>query len=161
MATVTQTTVSTVTVNAAFLQEIKEVNQELWQLFANIREVCSSALMVRQHTAQLVDMLAELRDQMALHFALEEAYGYFEEPAFAHPFVAERAAQLRAEHRRLYLLATRLADDAEQLQFDGNYAEIVTTIPLRFSALDQELLGHEGRENDLILNQFDELGVGD
>jgi hypothetical protein len=161
MATVTQTSQSTVTVNAAFLQEIKEVNQELWQLLANLREVCSSAMMVRQHTAQLVDMLTELRDQLALHFALEEAFGYFEDPVYAPHFLAERASQLRSEHRRLYLHSNRLADEAEQLQFEGNFAEIVTLIPLRFADLDRELLDHESRENELIMNQFDELGVGD
>ena len=160
MATVAQTA-STVTVNAAFLQEIKEVNQELWQLLANIREVCSSAIMVRQHTAQLVDMLTELRDQLALHFALEEAYGYFDDPTYVPPFVAEQAGQLRAEHRRLFVLATRLADDAEEFQFDGNLGEIVISIPIRFACLDRELLEHEARENELIMNQFDELGVGD
>ena len=122
MATAVQTTVSQITINAAFLQEIKEVNQELWQLLANLREVCASAWMVRQHTGQFIDMLAELRDQLALHFALEEAYGYFEQPAFCPPTMSELATQLRGEHRQLYVLATQLAEAGEQLQFDCNFA---------------------------------------
>jgi hypothetical protein len=161
MATVGQPTVSTVTVNATFLREIKEVNQELWQLLANIREVCSSVWMVRQHMAQLVDMLSDLRDQLALHFALEEAYGHFEHPTVRSPVVSEQAGHLRAEHRRLYLLANQLVEFAEQLEFDGNYAEIVTTLPFRFAQLDHQILQHESRENELIMNPFDDLGVGD
>jgi hypothetical protein len=161
MATAVQTTVSQVTVNAAFLQEIKEVNQELWQLLSNIREVCSSVWMVRQHTGQLVDMLTDLRDQLALHFALEEAYGYFEHPAPAPPLTSDLACRLRAEHRRLYLLSSQLAESGEQLQFDGNFAEIVTTLPIRFEQLDQELMLHESRENELIMSQYDDIGVGD
>ena len=161
MATAVQSTVSQVTVNAAFLQEIKEVNQELWQLLTNIRQVCSSVWMVRQHTGQFVDMLTELRDQLALHFALEEAYGYFEHPACSPPVASEQAGRLRAEHRRLYVLATQLAELAEQLQFEGNYADIVTILPVRFNLMDQEFMQHESRENELIMSQFDDLGVGD
>src|SRR5262245_54238135 len=62
MATAIQTASSTVTVNAAFLQEIKEVNEELWQLLDNLREICRSAAVVREHAAQLSDMLVEFRD---------------------------------------------------------------------------------------------------
>jgi len=39
----------------------------------------------------LVDWLSELRDQLALHFALEEAYGYFDEPLHVAPQLAEKA----------------------------------------------------------------------
>ena len=69
--------------------------------------------------------------------------------------------RLRGEHRQLYLLATQLADSGEQLQFEGNFAEIVTMLPLRFANLDRELMQHESRENELIMSQFDDLGVGD
>jgi hypothetical protein len=162
MATVVRTTaVSTVTVNAAFLQEIKDVHEELWQLLANVRELCSSSWMVRQHTGQFTDMLIDLRDQLALHFALEEAYGYFEDPVYAPPFVAEKAEQLRAQHRHLYLLASELAEAAEQWQFDGNLAAIVNGLPSQFAQLDSELLTHEACEIELIQSQFVELGTGD
>lgn len=161
MATAIRTTTSTVTVNAAFLQEIKEVNEELWQLLDNVRELCSSAVAVREHSAQLVDMLVELRDQLALHFALEEAYGYFEDPVLVIPTVAQQAAGLRAEHRKLYFRANLLADEAEKLLFDGNLAELITRTPAQFWEFDHQLQLHESYENELIMRQFDDVGVGD
>jgi iron-sulfur cluster repair protein YtfE (RIC family) len=161
MATVSVSTDTPVTVNAAFLQEIKEVNQELWQHLANIREVCSNAGVVGQHTAQLVDMLVELRDQLALHFALEEAYGYFELSPSSVALNSDQASRLRAEHRQLYALATQLAEEGEQLQFEGNCAKIMTVLPARFHQLDFQLMQHEHRENELIMRQSDDIGVGD
>ena len=81
----TATATSTVSVNAAFFQEIKEVNQELWQTLAQVREVCQRPQAARIDCRGFAMLLGELRDQLALHFALEEAYGYFEDPAYVAP----------------------------------------------------------------------------
>ena len=51
MATTIRTT--TVTVNAAFLQEIKEVNAELWQLIERLREICRTAATVQADAGRL------------------------------------------------------------------------------------------------------------
>jgi hypothetical protein len=64
----------TLTINAAFLQEIKEDNRELRHLL----DGCA-ALLARPDPAgidpkRLAAMLSKLRDQLAMHFALEEAY---------------------------------------------------------------------------------------
>ena len=76
------TATSTVTVNAAFFQEIKEVNQELWQTLAQVRDVCQRPQVAQVDAHRFATLLGELRDQLAMHFALEEAYGYFDDPAF-------------------------------------------------------------------------------
>ena len=87
---------TTVTVNAAFLQEIKEVNHELWQLLADLRHRCQRP--IAPGTCRvLVDKLCELRDQLALHFALEEAYGYFEDPVDVAPQLCRQADALLAQ----------------------------------------------------------------
>src|SRR6185295_2152678 len=111
------------TVNPAFLQEIKEVNQELWESFADLRHRCSRPLgpgMCRH----LVDWLSELRDQLALHFALEEAYGYFDEPLEVAPQLGEKAERLRGEHRDLYSEFSDLVDRAEKMFFAGQLAAL-------------------------------------
>ena len=122
----TAATTATVTVNAAFFQEIKEVNQELYDLLDRARrhlaEHRDSADAARRHASngrQLVDLLSDLRDQLALHFALEEAYGYFEDPVFVAPRLSERAATLRKDHRRLYLQISDLVDQVERLVYRG------------------------------------------
>ena len=99
MSVVTST--GTVTVNAAFLQEIKEVNQELWSLLAELRHRCQRPI-APGHCRQLIDKISLLRDQLALHFSLEEAYGYFDDPVDVAPQLSRQAEHLRSEHRELY-----------------------------------------------------------
>ena len=38
------TTTSSVTINSAFLQEIKDVNQQLWDLLDEVRQLCKTEL---------------------------------------------------------------------------------------------------------------------
>ena len=56
------TLTGTVTINAAFLQEIKEVNQELWSLLSDLRHKCQRPL-APGHCRHLIDKLCLLRDQ--------------------------------------------------------------------------------------------------
>lgn len=159
MAVLTST--ATVTVNPAFMQEIKEVNQELWQSFADLRHRCSRPLSPGQ-CRHLVDWLSELRDQLALHFALEEAYGYFDEPLEVAPQLADKAGRLRAEHQELYADFSDLVDRAEQMFFDGQNAALALWVSPAFLDFDARLRDHEDRENELIYDAFDsDIGVGD
>ncbi len=112
MATVTRTT----TINAAFLKEIKEDNTDLRRQLSRTRELLSgepSCIRPRE----LVEMLGELRDQFALHFSLEEAYGYFEDAVDGAPWLHRQAEALRAEHRHLFLELCHLEDEAERLLY--------------------------------------------
>ncbi len=160
---------ATVTVNAAFFQEIKEVNQELYDLLKRVRERLAEhrekADSSGRHSAngrQLADLLAELRDQLALHFALEEAYGYFEDPVFVAPRLGEQAATLRKDHRRLYLQISDLVDYVERLVFRGRPASAWSQVQGRFEQFHEQLQTHEARENELILQAYDDdIGVGD
>ena len=88
MTVVTMT--GTVTVNAAFLQEIKEVDQELWSLLGDLRHRCQRPIAPGQ-CRLLIDKLCQLRDQLALHFSLEEAYGYFDDPVEVAPQLSRQA----------------------------------------------------------------------
>lgn len=158
MTVVTQT--GTVTVNAAFLQEIKEVNADLWALLAELRHRCQRPIAPSQ-CRQLVDRICLLRDQLAMHFALEEAYGYFEEPVEVAPQLGRLAEQLRSEHRELYLDFSDLIERAERMYYDEQHAALALWLGSQFLELDQRLRRHEERENELILDAYDDLGVGD
>jgi hypothetical protein len=160
MATLTQT--GTVTINAAFLQEIKEVNDELWSLLAKIRHFCSRPIALSGNCRHLVNLLLELRDQMALHFALEEAYGYFDDPVDVSPRTAYEAEKLRAEHRRLYTHLSDLVERAEVMLEEGQQALLATSVPGQFILFDEALQNHEHRENELLMSMLeDEIGTGD
>ena len=155
------TLTSTVTVNAAFLQEIKEVNHELWQLLADLRHRCQRPI-APGSCRTLVDKLSELRDQLALHFALEEAYGYFEDPVDVAPQLCRAAAALRSEHQQLYSGLSSIVERAERLFYDDRPAALAVWLGPEFLDFDVRLRSHEERENDLILEAYDgDIGVGD
>jgi hypothetical protein len=151
----------TVTVNAAFLQEIKEVNQELWQRLEEMRHRCQRPI-GPAHCRHLVERLSELRDQLALHFALEEAYGYFDDPIEVAPRLSHMAETLRSEHRRLYMQLTSIVDRAERLLRSEQLATLALWIGPEFLDFDAALRDHESRENELIYEAYDtDLGDGD
>jgi len=152
----------TVTINAAFLQEIKEVNQELWQLLANCREFVDQPSSMSRPCSMFVEMLQELRDKLALHFALEDAYGYFDDPLEVPPRFAQRAMDLREEHATLYLSIAELAEEAGQLLHQRHLTALTTTIPPKFETFHERLQKHEAAETDLIQNTFvEDIGEGD
>jgi hypothetical protein len=160
MATVIGT--GTLTINAAFLQEIKEVNDELWSLLGKVRHACSRPIALSGNSRYFVNMLLELRDQLALHFALDEAYGYFEDPADVTPHLGREAERLRGEHRRIYSQLCSIADRAETMLDHGHQALLATSIPGQFILFDEALQNHERRENQLLMQMLgEELGEGD
>ena len=69
----------TVSINPAFLQEIKDDHHELRQLMHHVSAMLSRPSWMRLEYDRLVELLTKLRDQLAMHFSLEEAYGYFED----------------------------------------------------------------------------------
>ena len=155
------TAVASVTINAAFLQEIKEVNAALWELLAEAREACPRAS-AKDGQRQLVGLLGRLRDQLAMHFALEEAFGYFEDPVEVAPHLSQRANELRAQHGRLYVLIRDLAEHAEQALYGEDHSDSPKQIATLFNAFHAELQEHESCENELILEAFnDDIGVAD
>ncbi len=97
-----------------------------------------------------------------MHFALEEAYGYFEDAIEVAPQLSARTVQLRDEHRQLFLQLGAVVDDAERLLYHQaveNQAYDIATAFCRFHAQFQD---HERRENELILQTInEELGCGD
>jgi len=159
---VTEITTRTVTINAAFLQEIKEVNQGLWRLLADVRRMCDSPATIDSAPRRFFGLVEQLRDHLALHFALEEAYGYFDDPIDVAPRLCRQANELRAEHHELYLMVVDLSEGAELLIQPSRVIGTVLTAVASFQAFDGRLKRHESRENELIMQEYgDDIGVGD
>jgi hypothetical protein len=152
MAVITRT----VTVNAAFLQEIKDDAEELRSLFGRL-EVClldeSPPCMSRR---QLFTALSALRDQLAMHFALEEAYGYFEDAIDVAPRLSMKADRLRGEHDALYNDICEMVDQAERLLHRELPASRVGQVVRRFGDFLETFQEHESAENHLIQQAFNE-----
>lgn len=151
----------TVTVNAAFLQEIKEVNQELWQRLDELRHRCQRPI-APANCRHLVERLSQLRDQLALHFALEEAYGYFDDPVEVAPHLCHAAETLRNEHRQLYMELTRIVERSERLLHSEQLTTLALWLGPEFLEFDGAIRDHESRENELIFDAYDtDIGAGD
>jgi len=152
----------TVTINAAFLREIKDDNRRLGHLLEELRGRCCASEHQAIDPASLVSMLGQLRDQLALHFSLEEAYGYFEDPVAVAPRLCRRAKELRDQHQTLFVQICEMVDYAERWQYHEVRQEALERIACRYLTFEQQLREHESLENDLIQQAYsDDIGVGD
>lgn len=149
-----------VTINAAFLQEIKADHQQLKELLERLRTLAAEPQALPNHVREFVDLLDQLRDQLAFHFTLEEAYGYFEDALETAPELCAQAFMLRSQHAELFVLARDLADVAAQQasESSANFTQLAE----QFFDFDKALKAHESAELNLILIALeDDIGVGD
>jgi hypothetical protein len=160
MAVTTITT--TLTVNAAFLKEIKDVNQELWEQLQALRDHVKRRITTSHQARQCVDLIARLRDNVAMHFALEEACGYFEDPVYVAPWLNDRAQELRQQHPELYQRVCHLFELAERLMYRGRFGGMTNALLVDLEQFYADISAHESAEIDLVFQAYDEdIGVGD
>ena len=156
-----KTSTRTIAINAAFLQEIKEDNRELRDLLARGAETFAPAGLCRTTSARLVELLEQLCDQLAMHFALEEAYGYFEDAIDIAPALSGRADKLRREHLSLFSEACSLLDQCERMRRHEPRHGDLSQLAADFLQFHRCLSRHEQLEDELILASLsDETGVG-
>lgn len=137
-------------VNAAFLQEVKESNFELWALFREIREI-SPGDWDSQHSAhRFVEKLSELRDSIGLQFTLEETYGFIEGLPAQSVIGVASADTARLQHKELYLQIHEICEKVEEAQYRGTVARDLTEYVELFSIFDASFRAHEELEQELI-----------
>lgn len=149
---VVQALPTTLRVNPAFLQEIKDSNTALWQTLEAIRSLYASRMPRNRVAHDLVRLLDDLRDHLALQFALEEAYGYLELPVGApvEGGEAERAGQAQRQHCSLYLEISELCERAEELQYRGLATEQLSLLLEETQAFEARFQSHEALEHQFI-----------
>ena len=156
------TATSTLTINPAFLQEIKEDHQELWTLLAEVREHCRPPKLLNTPTTEWCELLERLRDRLAMHFALEEAYGYFQDALSAAPRLSEEAETLRGEHSTLFVQLCQIVDQVDGLRHHETPIWRLPMLVERLLKFDARFQQHEAAENELIQRAFQQdIGVGD
>ena len=155
----TVTSTRTVAINAAFLREIQQDNEDLAAAFQKARMFSRRQATIT--ASSVLGLFSQLRDLIAMHFALEEAVGYIDDAIDVAPRTSRLAEQLRDEHATLYLSACELAEEAERLAYmvgDVGFERLFQAF-LRF---DKRWRVHERRENNLIYHAyFDEIGYID
>lgn len=150
----TATSIRTLVVNSAFMQELKDGNPNLAHAVKNLRHVCGSNEKISQVSRQLTKVLNALRMELALQFALEESYGYVEVNESELHDLSEMAETTRAQHHTLYSAVTELAEAAEELQYRGVEPEQLRVLLDETCEFSRQLYLHEQAENDLIDQSF-------
>ncbi len=144
-------------INPAFFQEIKEDREELLFIERRMKYLLGNQELFRESLSEFKELTEVFRDQLALHFVLEEAYGYFEEAIEVEPRLHQQADKLKRQHTELYNSAQQLCDAVYQepsLEPDA----------LRQRALDlvASLDEHEAAETSLIQSAlYEDVGGGD
>ncbi len=152
----------TVSINPAFLQEIKDDHHELRQLMHHTSAMLDRSGPVEIEYPRLVQMFSKLRDQLAMHFSLEEAYGYYEDAITVAPHLSRRAERLRGEHFTLFSDLCRLVEKAEQLLYHEQPTTLLANLSGEYHRFLVRFRDHESQECDLILEAFnDDIGTGD
>lgn len=149
------------TVNAAFLREIKDDNRRVHELLDQAGGLLATT--PREFPPRrVVEALSELRDQLALHFSLEEAYGYFEDAVDVAPRLSERAAELRSQHGAMFVALCQIVEEAERWLYHEAHGDVLHRVAEHFDKFRQEFREHESREAELILDAWgSDVGVGD
>lgn len=148
------------TINAAFFQEIKEDHLQLNELLDNLGSLVSEPEALPNHKKKFAGLLAELRDQLAFHFSLEEAYGYFEDALDGSPWLHSEAGTLRNQHSELYVQLSGLAERA--LDLNSDTAPDIKDLAGEYTDFRFQLRKHETSEMKLILDAMNrDFGDGD
>lgn len=148
-------TTTLLSVNPAFLQEIKDSNPDYWESIHRIQIICHSPDDPNTVCRSLVKALDVLRDTVALQFSLEESYGYIvvgdrRDFDSSETPITEKAASSHAEHRTLYIKLSELAEVAEELQYRGVEFPTLLVLSERVSEFIEHLQRHERDEANLI-----------
>lgn len=147
---------------AASLHEIKAVHHQLWRIISELRGRLESPLPPSIAPQQFLQLFEQLRDGLGLHFTLEEACGYFDNPVLASPRLSHESLLLRAQHRALYLEISELVERAARDYDRKREADWITMVAKAFMRFYRRFEKHEARENALIQQAYEEdLGGGD
>lgn len=147
-------------VNAAFLKDIKDDNRDLKNLFDKLQPLAEHQQTAINHWPELIQLCSALRDQLALHFSQEEAYGYFDDAIDAAPQLSLNAESLRRQHTELFQTICELSEQVFEVsqESEESVAGFLKSL-IGFQSAFQE---HEEAELKLILDAMDsDIGVGD
>ena len=153
-----------VTINVAFLSEIKEdfgFRDLLKEVHGRLKP--SAPLEVPLSAQVVAEILSELRDEMETYFALEEFYGYFGFATAENPKISQEAAQLRTGHETLFLELSDVVELAHQVVYREVTPEVtLDQIGEQFERFCVNLAHHEESEMHLMMRLCnEEIGVGD
>lgn len=148
-------TCGVVTINAAFLQEIKEACSPLSDRVYQLRESALNGLPLSVDLNQWVSQLTDLRAQLVNAFGLEETYGYITSASKPFSWVPFDPSEVRGQHAELYMQLSELCEQVEEAQYRGTILRDFSIYSEAFSSFADAFQSHEKHEAQLI-----EQGLG-
>jgi len=153
-----------VTINVAFLNEIKE-DFGFRELLTDVyRHFKPGVPLETPLSAQVAaEILSDLRDELETYFALEEFYGYFGLGSPENPKISQEAAEIRTGHETLFLELSAVVELAHQAVYREVTPEVtLDQIGQEFERFCLNLAHHEESEMHLMMRLCNEdIGVGD
>ena len=134
------------TVNAAFLQEVKDANPRLWSEIRELRAMRIGDEDPREMSKRFVEGLGDLRDGLAVEFSLEETYGFIDGVPRANALPTTDASIAKVQHRELYLQLHELCEHAEEAQYRGTIGRDLAQYLESYREFDAALRAHEELE---------------
>ena len=156
------TSTGTVTVNAAFLQEIKEVNQELWSLLADLRHRCQRPI-APGHCRQLDRQALPASRSVGPALFAGRGLRLFRRSGRCRPAArpAGRAA-CGTSTRSCTLTCATWSSGPSGCSTTSSTPPWPSGSARSSWNSTQRLRSHEERENELIFDAYDgDIGVGD
>lgn len=156
-----------VTINVAFLQEIKSdsgFRDQLTEVFQQLKTgVAHDEEQEKLSPRVAAELLGELRDGLETYFALEEFYGYFQQASVQNPCVGQAASGLQAQHESLFLKLNQIVETTQQIVYNESGPELTLDhVAAELDSFCAEFNDHEQAEMDLMMRLCNEdLGVGD
>lgn len=141
-----------ITINSVFLQEIKDDNLQLYTLLDKLRAFW---LVNDPHVLNpnwFSELTNTLRDRIAMHFSLENAFGYFEHPIKFDPILSAEANRLRDQHVELYLQISLIAEKTEEMLYPKFNEKSYVRQVEKFKEFYKAFQEHEAAEFDLIMS---------
>lgn len=141
-------------------RELKDDNSRLHELSAEIERLISDARIAANHWSELQELLTAFRDQLSLHFALEESEGYLDLSNSGNPEFVCSAEYLKLQHVELFEDINAVAEAACDTPND-NLRRIEAVLG-RYRRFRWSFEAHEESEWNLMQSAYDDdIGVGD
>jgi hypothetical protein len=143
--------VARLSINAAFLAEMKESNVDYQECLQGLRDLCDANCSQSRVIDDGGHLLHRLRDVFATQCELEETYGYVRifDAKTPTPF-DENVQKTFEQHREISLLLMELSEHFDDLQYQGTIAREISSVLEELRHLNARLWQHEDTELDLI-----------
>ena len=148
-----------ITINVAFLQEIKEENVQLRQLIDSV--AASFYLYPKLKPQVMMELFYRVQEELETYFTLEEFLGYFNQAKTSNPSVSNCSSKLISEHEQLFLQFNDVIELVEQIVYQET-AVTMDEVEEQFNRFRSALALHEQCEMELMMRLCNEdIGVGD